>query len=126
MVRDLVIVAAALVALAVLPPGSALAAGITSLPATPVTECVKPEDTTWSFTANWDPMIVDQRPWPTYVVEAKGCSKAIFDCRGAPHCSADITCSVREGRTTVWIQPSGMAGSRATTGGAWKPRVCTN
>ena len=36
MVRDLVIVAA-LVVLAVLPPGSALAAGITSLPATPVT-----------------------------------------------------------------------------------------
>ena len=117
---------AAIMLLALQAPGAAGAAAITSLPATPVTECVKPGDATWSFTANWDPMIVDQKPWPTYVVEAKGCSKTIFDCRGAPHCSADITCSVREGRTTVWIQPSGIAGSRATTGGAWKPRVCKN
>jgi hypothetical protein len=123
MLRELRI-AAALVMLVVLPAGSTHAAGITSLPATPTTECVKPGDTTWSFTANWDPVIVDQRPWPTYVVEAKGCSKAIFDCRGAPHCSAEITCSVKEGRTTVWIQPSGVAGTRATTGGAWKPQAC--
>lgn len=126
MVRDLAIVAARVVLAVLATTGAAQAAGITSLPATPVTECVKPGDTTWSFTANWDPMIVDQKPWPTYVVEAKGCSKAIFDCRGAPHCSAEITCSVKEGRTTVWIQPSGMAGARATTGGAWKPQVCKN
>ena len=117
---------AAIVLLALHAPGAAGAAAITSLPATPLTECVKPGDVTWSFTANWDPIIVDQKPWPTYVVEAKGCGKTIFDCRGAPHCSADITCSVKEGRTTVWIQPSGTAGARATTGGAWKPQVCKN
>ena len=111
-------------ALGLLSTAAAQAAGITSLSSTPVTECLNPGDTTWSFTANWDPIIVDQKPWPTYVVEAKGCGKNFFDCRGAPHCSAPITCSVKEGRTTVWIQPSGTAGSRATTGGAWKPQAC--
>lgn len=118
-------IAGAVVMLVLLPADPARAAAITSLPATPETECLRPGDTTWSFTANWDPLIVDQKPWPKYVVEAKGCGKQIFDCHGAPHCSAQITCSVKEGRTTVWIQPSGTPGSRATTGGAWKPQACT-
>mgnify|MGYP003693754483 CR=1 FL=1 len=84
MVRDLVIVAA-LVVLAVLPPGSAQAAGITSLPATPVTECVKPDrhDVVVHRELGSDDRGT-RGPGPPYVVEAKGCSKTIFDCRGAP------------------------------------------
>jgi hypothetical protein len=99
---------------------------ITSRPSTDHQPCRAVATDPWSFTVNWGAAIIGGKPWPKYVVEAKGCMLTMSDCRGDMVCSTHITCPWKTGRSTVWIEPAPHGtGSRATTGGASKPPVCT-
>ena len=105
---------------------------VTGLPVTDVAACFPAGAQTWSFTANWTPLMVDGKPWPNYIVAASGClANTPATCSGAK-CSHRVTCGAKVVKTAVHALATGVVNakgqgirtSQAVIGGGWKPPAC--
>jgi hypothetical protein len=57
----------------------------------------------WSYTVTWRPIMHENRPWPNYIVEAKGCTGVSYSCT-TERCTGEISaCSTRVPYSSVGV-----------------------